>query len=87
MHAMTHDEAVNVYCAAIDATVIGDAAWWRDVVTEVREVCAAPSLKAAAAVIEWWHHDWSSAGDTAAAAARRIRQAAQAIKREDHARV
>ena len=31
MHAMTHDEAVNVYCAAIDATVIGDAAWWRDV--------------------------------------------------------
>ena len=51
------------------------------------EVCAAPSLKSAAAVIEWWHHDWSSAGDTAAAAARRIRQAAQAIKREDHARV
>ena len=38
MHALTHDQAVNVYCAAIDATVIGDAAWWRDVVTEVREV-------------------------------------------------
>ena len=79
MRAITDKEAAEIYRAAIDATVNGDAYWWHGVLAEVREVCAAPTIKAAATVIEWWHHDWSSVGDTASAAARRIRQTAKAI--------
>lgn len=74
---MTDDQAKNIYRAAVDANVNGDAYWWRNVLTEVREVCAASTIKAASSVIEWWHHDWSSVGDTAADAARRIRHAAK----------
>ena len=76
---MTDEQAMRVYRLAIDAKVNGDTYWWRGVLAEVREVCAAPTIQAAAAVIAWWHHDWSSLGDSASAAARRIRLAAKAI--------
>ena len=76
MAELTLDQAKRVYRSAIDAKASDaeGADWWSEVAREVRQVCAATSLKAAAAVIEWWHHDWSAVGDSANAAAQRIRQ-------------
>ena len=81
MAELTLDKAKRVYRTAIDATASDaeGADWWIEVASEVRQVCAATSVKAAAAVIAWWHHDWSAVGDSAKAAAQRIRQAAKNI--------
>jgi hypothetical protein len=81
---ITLEQAQRIYREAIDSTAANDnkdAGWWADVLQEVREICAAGSIKAAAEVIEWWHHDWSFVGDTAKSAAQRIRQAAKAIRK------
>lgn len=81
---LTIDQAKSVYRAAIDAGAsdcVG-ADWWADVVCEVRQVCAAHSVKAAASVIEWWHHDWRMVGDTAKDAASRIRAQAKKLPRQ-----
>jgi len=81
MAELTIEQAKRIYRIAVDATMSDDqgADWWDKVVTEMRQVCAARSVKEGAAVIDWWHHDWSSVGDSANAAAQRIRQAARAV--------
>jgi len=81
MAELTIDQVKRIYRIAVDPTA-GDnqgADWWDKVVTEIRKVCAARSVKEGAAVIEWWHHDWSFVGDSAKAAAQRIRQAAKNV--------
>lgn len=81
MAELTLDKAKQVYRTAIDATASDaeGADWWIEVVSEMRQVCAATSVKAAAELIEWWHHHWSAVGDSAKAAAQRIRLAAKNI--------
>ena len=81
MAELTLDQAKRVYRTAIDAKASDGEGldWWTQVATEVRQVCAAETVKAAATVIEWWHHDWSAVGVSAKAAAARIRKAANNI--------
>lgn len=80
MGELTDDQVRQVYRQAIEPVEGSeDAAWWIEVVAEIRQVIAARTVGVGAAVINWWHHDWSMVDDTPVAAAKRIRDAAKAL--------
>jgi nucleotide-binding universal stress UspA family protein len=74
--------AKAVYRQAIDPSARDGegAAWWSEVVDEIRDVIAARSVSEAAAVIDWWHNDWSAVSDTPRDAAKRIRESARTLR-------
>ena len=76
------DVAKAIYRHAIDSRASDGegAAWWDEVVDEIRDVVAARSVSEVATVIEWWHNDWSAVSDSPRDAAKRIREAARALR-------
>ena len=79
---ISFDVAKAIYRHAIDSRANDGegAAWWDEVVDEIRDVVAARSVSEAATVIEWWHNDWSAVSDSPRDAAKRIREAARALR-------
>ena len=79
---MTHDQAMQLYRAAIDpvASIREGQDWWAAVRAELEQVITATSATAGARIIEWWHHDWSMVSDRAIDASRRIRKQAKMLR-------
>jgi hypothetical protein len=80
--AISLDMTKAIYRHAVDSRARDGegAAWWDEVVDEIRDVVAARSVSEAATVIEWWHNDWSAVSDTPRDAAKRIREAARTLR-------